>query len=175
MTTLRPSTLAHIRGGALALAVAGVVSGCGGSSGTSTHTVTRATVAPKRAARSPKLRDYSFRTDALVTMRQYSPESLLWQSVSINAQGAAVLTTLIGEETGALRKDFQLPAGQAASLRRLVAGARTVRAPRPNDPHATLYTLHIAGEPAANLQGHTPAPLTALVTFLSNLMLHYCC
>lgn len=118
---------------------------------------------------------FSFRSDALVTMREYSPESLLWQTVSVSSNGAAVLTTLIGEQTGATQKPFRLSPRQAATLRRLVAGARTVTPPRPSDPHAVLYTLHIAGLPAENLQGRTPQALTALTDFLSDLMLSQCC
>jgi hypothetical protein len=111
----------------------------------------------------------------LVTLRQYSPESLLWQVVAVQANGRGVLTTLIGEITGAVRTSFQLPAPQVAVLRRLVAGARSVRPPPRSDPHAVFYTLHISGGTAANIQGRMPKRLAALVHFLSALMQTYCC
>lgn len=164
------------------LPVLGVmVAACGsGASHSSAPPTAAATSAPHASSASEPAASgseahFSFRSDALVTMREYSPASLLWQTVSVNENGAAVLTTLIGEQTGATQKSFQLSARQAAALRRLVAGARTVRPPRPNDPHAMLYTLHIAGLPGENLEGRTPPRLTALVTFLGNLMLTECC
>lgn len=108
-------------------------------------------------------------------MREYSPESLLWQTVSVRADGTALLTTLIGEISGAIRKPFQLPPDQAALLRRLVAAARPVSRSTTGDAHAELYTLDIPGMPSANIQGRTPKPLAALIHFLSGLMLTYCC
>jgi hypothetical protein len=161
----------------LVIMVAACGSGASHSSGPPTAAATSAPQASSASEPSASGSEthFSFRSDALVTMREYSPESLLWQTVSVNANGAAVLTTLIGEQTGATQKSFQLSARQAAALRRLVAGARTVRPPRPNDPRATLYTLHIAGLPAENLEGRTPPRLTALATFLANLMLTECC
>jgi hypothetical protein len=109
-------------------------------------------------------------------MRQYSPESLLWQTVSVRRNGSGVLTTLIGESVGAERKAVQLPAVQTAHLRTLVTHAESVRPPRPGiAPRATLYTLHIAGRPAENIQGPARPPLHALVAFLSGVMFTYCC
>ena len=113
---------------------------------------------------------------ALVTMREYSPESLLWQLVSVKPNGAAMLTTLIGEISGARRTWFRLPAGQTARLRRLVAGARSVPPPRPGiAPRAELYTLHIADSRSENIQGPMRRQLASLVSYLSGLMLTYCC
>jgi hypothetical protein len=108
-------------------------------------------------------------------MRQYSPESLLWQTVSVRADGAGQLTTLIGEISGAVRKSFQLPPEQAAVLRRLVAAAPRSHPPQTTDPRAELYTLHISRLPSANIEGRMPGALAALVHFLSGLMLTYCC
>jgi hypothetical protein len=118
---------------------------------------------------------YSVERGALVTMRQYSPESLLWQTVSVRADGSALLTTLIGEISGAIRKPFQLSPDQAARLRRLVTAARPVARPVSGEPRAGLYTLHISGMPSANIQGRMPKPLGGLVRFLSGLMLAHCC
>jgi hypothetical protein len=108
-------------------------------------------------------------------MRQYSPESLLWQTVSVRADGAGLLTTLIGEISGAVHRSFQLPAQQAAVLRRLVAAARRSHPPPTTDPLAELYRLHISGLPSANIEGRMPTALAELIHFLSGLMLTYCC
>ncbi|MBV9004504.1 MAG: hypothetical protein JO181_07575, partial [Solirubrobacterales bacterium] len=84
--------------------------------------------------------------------------------------------TLIGEIAGARRTWFQLPAGQTARLRRLVADARGVPPPRPGiAPRAELYTLHIADSRSENIQGPMRRPLASLISYLSGLMLTYCC
>ncbi len=145
-----------------------MIAGCGGNGHTPAHRTTARSSSPRAVA-------YSVKPGALVTMRQYSPESLMWQTVSVNADGGALLTTLIGEISGAIRKSFRLPPGQAAVLRRLVAAARRAATPADSDPRAELYTLHISGRPAANIQGRMPKPLAALVRFLSALMLTHCC
>ena len=112
----------------------------------------------------------------MVMMRQFSPESLMWQTVEVGDNGAGVLITLIGEQVGAVRTPFRLAPARAALLRRLVAGARSVEPPPQGAaPRATLYTLHIRGEPGENLQGPMRRPLARLVGFLSGLMLRYCC
>ena len=118
---------------------------------------------------------FTYLPGALVTMRQFSPQSLLWQTISVQPSGHAQLTTLIGEIAGAVRKRFVLPAAQAAKVRQLVRAARTVAPPRPHDPQAQLYTLTLPGLPAESLQGTTPPALTALTGYLSGLMFNYCC
>jgi hypothetical protein len=145
-----------------------VLTGCGSGRHATAHKTTARASSARHVA-------FSVQPPALVTLRQYSPESLLWQVVSVKAGGKGVLTTLIGEITGAVRKSFQLPAPQAAVLRRLVADARSVRPPPRSDPRAVFYTLHISGGAAANIQGRMPRRLAALVHFLSGLMLTYCC
>lgn len=87
-----------------------------------------------------------------------------------------MLTTLIGEISGARRTWFQLSAPQTARLRRLVAAARSMPPSRPGiAPRAELYTLHISGERSENIQGPMARPLASLVNYLSGLMLTYCC
>jgi hypothetical protein len=146
-----------------------LVAGCGGSSGRRTRTASTTAVTDTQTA------GYAVERSALVTMRQFSPESLLWQEVSLAPDGAGVLTTLIGEVSGATRKDFRLPARQGALMRRLVARARTVAPPARSNPRAELYTLYITGEPSANIQGPARKPLAALIDYLSSLMMNYCC
>lgn len=151
--------------------------GCGGGVRPSDHVPTRMSTAGATTGTSTTgAVAFAAPPAALVTMRQYSPESLLWQTVSVKANGAAVLTTLIGEQVGAIRKSFQLPAPEAARLRRLVAGARSVRPPPPGiAPRDVLYTLHISRGPAENIQGPMHGRLAALVHLLSGLMFTYCC
>ncbi len=162
----RPLSCAALALGALLLVIA--ITACGSNR----HNSAQETIT--RAASRPVV-GYSVERGALVTMRQYSPESLLWQTVSVRADGSALLTTLIGEISGAIRKPFRLPPDQTARLRRLVAAARPVARPASGDPRAELYTLHISGMPSANIQGRMPKPLAALVHFLSGLMLSQCC
>ena len=108
-------------------------------------------------------------------MRQFSPQSLLWQAISIQPDGHVLLTTIIGEIAGAQRRRLTLPPSQTAKLRRLVAAARRVAPPRPHNPQAQLYTLTLPGLPAESLQGTTPPALTALTGYLSGLMFNDCC
>jgi hypothetical protein len=108
-------------------------------------------------------------------MRQYSPESLLWQAVSIDSNGKARLTTLIGEIAGAVRKSFRLPPVQVARLHRLVRDARGAQASPVHNLQAELYSLYIAGQPSEVIEGKMPKRLEALVNYLSGLMLTYCC
>jgi hypothetical protein len=111
--------------------------------------------------------------DTMVTMRALA-RSMLWQTVFVRGNGQGVLTTLIGEVSGALQRPFRLSPGQVVTLRRLIAAARSV--PPPHDSLGSdLYTLHISGQAAENLSGPMPEPLAALVKFLGNLMLAYCC
>ncbi len=108
-------------------------------------------------------------------MRAYSPESLMWQTVSVSSDGTGILTTLIGEISGAERRAFHLPPARAATLRRLVDRARPVREPGRHDPRAELYSVRISGVPSKTIQGSAPKPLNELVRFLSGLMQTYCC
>ncbi len=168
------------RASAVALGLALVIAGCGGAGHTSSRetstAASTAAVQTSTAASTAAAAAFASGPPALVTMREYSPESLLWQLVSVKPNGAAMLTTLIGEISGARRTWFHLPAGQDAQLHRLVAGARGVPPPRPGTaPRAELYTLHIAGERSENIQGPMPRPLASLVNYLSGLMLTYCC
>ena len=160
----------------LALLLLGVLAltGCGGTSHAATTT---ADVPAETHAGRHDISDTRFLSPGhpLVRMRVYSPESLMWQTVWVQRDGAGVLTTLIGEQVGARQRPFQLPLRQTALLRRLVAAARGVAPPRHPDPKATLYTLTISGEPSENVQGSMAKPLAGLVNFLSGLTLTYCC
>jgi hypothetical protein len=64
---------------------------------------------------------------------------------------------LIGEIAGAKRTSFKLPARDLASLRRLLAAARGVKAPAKHVLTAELYSLHIARLPSEAIQGPAPA------------------
>jgi hypothetical protein len=110
----------------------------------------------------------------MVTMRALA-KSMLWQTVFVRRDGQGMLTTLIGEVGGALQKPFQLSAGQLVKLRGLIAQARPIPPPKNYAIGPDLYTLHVSGQPAENLSGQLPRPLAALVQFLGNLMLTYCC
>jgi hypothetical protein len=111
--------------------------------------------------------------DTLVTMRQIATSGL-WQTVFVRRNGQGVLTSLIGEISGALQRQFKLPPPQLSMLRRLIAGAPSTPPPQ-GAAGPEIYTLHISGRAAENLSGPLPEPLAALVQFLSNLMLKYCC
>lgn len=155
------------------LAVAIAIAACGGvlarDGQAATTTAARAPVAIGQVA------DYQIEPGALVTMREFSPESLLWQEVSLTAHGRGLLTTLIGEVSGATRKHFTLSAAKAATLRRLVAGARHVKPPARSNPRDMLYTLYISGEPSMNIQDPAAKPLQSLINFLSGLTMSECC
>ena len=107
-------------------------------------------------------------------MRRFSPVSLMWQTVFVQPDGRGLLTSLIGETGGAPHRAFRLPASQLATLRRLIAGARSVK-PRPSRPGDYLYTLHIPGEAQFSFEGPMPSRLSALINFLDGLTLTYCC
>jgi len=151
-----------------------VATACGGSG----RPATRSTTSPATTRRPARNTAFLRPASALVSMRQYSPQSLIWQTVWVNATGAGVVTTLVGETVGATQKRFQLSVAQAAHLRQLVAAARAAQPPAaggsPTGP-GYIYTLHIAGRPTLNIQGATAEPLSALVDFLNGLMLTYCC
>lgn len=154
------------------------LAGCGGATrATAPARTTTADVPAESHASRHDISDTRFLNPGrpLVRMRQYSPESLMWQTVWVKSDGSGVLTTLIGEQVGARQRPFTLPPGQAALLRRLVAAARGVAPPRHPDVKATLYTLTISGERSENVQGAMAKPLAALVSFLSGLTLTYCC
>jgi hypothetical protein len=112
--------------------------------------------------------------DAIVTMRRFSPVSLMWQTIFVEPDGRGLLTSLIGETAGAPHRGFRLSPPQLARLRRLIAGARTVR-PGPGKPGDYLYTLHIRGEAQLSFEGPMPRRLSALVDYLDGLTLAYCC
>jgi hypothetical protein len=167
-TTVPALTFAVGRAAVAAALSTVVIAGCGRSGTARPHK-------PVSPAPGKGIVAYSALRAAVVTMRQYSPESLMWQTVSIDGNGTGVLTSLIAEISGAVRRSFHLPAPQAARLRRLLGAARRAPSPRGRDPRAELYTLHISGEPTAAIQGSMPKPLRALVSYLSGLMLTYCC
>jgi hypothetical protein len=112
--------------------------------------------------------------DAIVTMRRFSPVSLMWQSIFVQPDGHGLLTSLIGETAGAPHRAFRLSASQLATLRRLIAAAKSVK-PGPSKSGDYLYTLHIPGEAQFSFEGPMPRRLTALVNFLDGLTLTYCC
>ncbi|HEX4010110.1 MAG TPA: hypothetical protein VHX62_08885 [Solirubrobacteraceae bacterium] len=119
--------------------------------------------------------DFSLLRGSLVWMRQYSPESLMWQTVSVFSTGRAELTTLIGEIAGAERRPFRISPRQVTRLRRLLAVSRAAKIPVQHDLRATLYTLHVSGRTSVILQGTIPTRMKPLVGFLTGLMSAYCC
>jgi hypothetical protein len=139
--------------------------GCGGTTRAAGHASTSAGGAS----------DYSDVRGSLVWMRQYSPESLMWQTVSVDSSGRGELTTLIGEISGAERTPFRIPRGQLTVLQRLLARSRGARIPSHHNLRATLYTLHVSGHPSVILQGTIPRRMRPLVRFLTGLMSTYCC
>lgn len=112
--------------------------------------------------------------NAIVSMRRFSPVSLMWQTIFVRPDGNGLLTSLIGEIGGAPHKAFRLSAGQLATLRRLLAATRSVK-PGPSRSGPYLYSLHIAGATPISVEGPMPMRLTQLVNFLNGLMLTYCC
>lgn len=150
------------------------LAGCGTT--TKRQTATRRTTisaAPQiRAARAHTF--IAPPANAIVSMRRFSPTSLMWQTIFVRPNGSGLLTTLIGEEAGAPHRPFHLSPRQLASLRRLIAAARPSK-PGPSRPGPYLYTLHIPGKAAFSLEGPMPKPLHALVAFLDGLTLAYCC
>jgi hypothetical protein len=151
-----------------------VLGGCGGT--TARQTVTRSMT----ISEAPQVRAAHAHTfiappaNALVSMRRFSPTSLMWQTVFVRPNGSGLLTTLIGETAGAPHRPFQLSPDQLASLRRLIAGARSSK-PGPSKPGPYLYTLHIPGKATLSLEGPMPKPLHELISFLDRLTLTYCC
>lgn len=164
---------------ALCLLAALGLAGCGAKA--ASRTVTRSSTAvvptpvlPTQPASAQAHKFIPPPADAIVTMRRFSPVSLTWQSVFVEPNGYGLLTSLIGETAGAPHRAFQLPATQLARLRRLIAGARSVR-PGPSRAGDYLYTLHIHGEAQFSFEGPIPKRLAALVNFLDGLTLTYCC
>jgi hypothetical protein len=157
----------RVHTGAVAVVAALALGACGGSIRPDGHATTTRTASGAS--------DYSDQRSALVWMRQYSTESLLWQTVSISPTGSGELTTLIGEIAGAKRTSFKLPASGMASLRRLLAAARGVKPPATHVLTAELYSLHVAHLPSEAIQGPAPPQLRRLIVFLSALMTNYCC
>lgn len=148
------------------------------SCGATAHprTVTRLTTT-SASARTAAVRAHKFippPANAIVSMRRFSPQSLMWQTIFVRPDGSGLLTTLIGETAGAPHRAFQLSASQLATLRRLIAGARSAR-PGPGKPAAYFYTLRIPGKAQMGLEGPMPKRLGALVNFLDALTLTYCC
>jgi hypothetical protein len=151
----------------LCLAVVPTLSSCGGNS--QPRAVTRTATASVQA--------HTFippPANAIVTMRRFSTKGLTWQSIYVQPDGKALLTSLIGETAGAPHRPFQLSADQLATLRRLITAARSAR-PGPSRPGLYQYSLHIAGERLMSLEGPMPRALAKLVNFLGHLMLIYCC
>lgn len=156
-------------------AVAVAALALGGCAGTTRPTAATGTTATSTTTTGGGASDYSDVRGSLVWMRQYSPESLMWQTVSVAPTGRAELTTLIGEIAGAERTPFRISPGQLADLRRLLATSRGVRIPSHHNLRATLYTLHVRGHPSIILQGTIPRQMQPLVRFLTGLMSTHCC
>jgi hypothetical protein len=170
--------LLHALGyGGLAIAIVIALVGWGGATGSKARvTAPTAAAATTTSPTSTQTADFQIEKGALVTLRAFSDASLLWQAVSLAPDGKGLLTTLIGEVSGAEQRRFRLSPPQAALMRRLVAAVRTVRAPAPNgNPRDMLYTLYISGRPSVDIQGRAPKQLTALINFLSGLMMSECC
>jgi hypothetical protein len=146
------------------------LSACGGAGRADDDSVSSSS---GRLAATPG--DYSLVRHSLVWMRQFSPESLMWQTVSVFNTGRGELTTLIGEISGAERRPFRISAGRLARLRRLLADSRRARIPPHHDLRATLYTLHVRGRPSVIIQGAIPRSMEPLIRFLTGLMSTYCC
>lgn len=149
------------------LAVVLTLASCGGNGGprsvarTATASVQAHTYIPPPA-------------NAIVTMRRFSTIGMTWQSIYVQPDGNALLTSLIGETAGAPHRHFRLTAAQLATLRRLIAAARSVK-PGPSRSGLYQYSLHIAREPLMSLEGSMPRPLAKLVNFLDGLILARCC
>ena len=150
------------------------LSACGGVGRADDHSVSTSTSVTGTAGDGTAA-DYSLVRHSLVWMRQFSPESLMWQTVSVFTTGRGELTTLIGEISGAERRSFRISAGQLADLRRLLTGSRRARIPTQHNLRATLYTLHVSGRPSVIIQGAIPRPMQPLIRFLTGLMSTYCC
>jgi hypothetical protein len=155
----------------IALAVAGctgvitVAAGCGG------HSASRHATASVPAHRAAFIRPPA---SAVVALRRFSPKSLMWQSVFVRPDGSGVLTSLVGEISGAPQKPFRLSRAQVGTLQRLIATARTEKPPTGSNGDY-IYSLHIAGRPAQGFGSPVPGPLGSLVNFLGGLMYTYCC
>lgn len=112
--------------------------------------------------------------DAVVTLRRFTPVSLMWQSVFVRPDRSGVLTSLIGEVGGAPQRKFRLSSSQFGRLSHLVAVARHVQ-------HGVsgsgdyIYYLRIGREPLRSFQGKIPVQVRPLFSFLGGLMLTYCC
>jgi hypothetical protein len=170
---MRSLTAGHHAGRGLTLCVVLVLGlagcGAGGRLSATTSTTTPNPPPPHRARRF-----VSTPANALVTMRRLSPKSLMWQTLFVRRDGSGVLTSLIGEISGAPQRPFRLSGTQLARLHHLVAAARPVRA-RSSGSGDFLYTLSISGAPASSLEGQMPRQLSALVGYLGGLMTTYCC
>jgi hypothetical protein len=167
----------------LVLVIAPTLASCGGNG--EARAVTRHRTAPAevpsttsaQARTTASAQPHTFippPADAIVTMRRFSPVSLMWQVVFVEPDGNGLLTSLIGETAGAPHRRFHLSMGQLATLRRLIAAAKPVK-PGPSKPGDYLYTLHLAGEAPISFEGPIPGRLHQLVNFLGALMLTYCC
>jgi hypothetical protein len=159
----------------LVLALVPTLASCGDNG--KARSVTRDTTASAGAKMTASAQPHTFippPADAIVTMRRFSPVSLMWQSVFVQPDGNGLLTSLIGETAGAPHRRFHLSARQLATLRRLITAAKPVKT-GPSSRGDYLYTLHIAGEASVSFEGSMPTRLRQLVDFLSALMLTYCC
>ena len=154
---------------------------CGGAansrSATRPTTAAAGPAAASLATRKAAVRAHTFippPANAIVSMRRFSPVSLMWQTVFVRPDGSGLLTSLIGETAGAPHRSFRLSSHQLATLRRLIATARSVK-PGPSRPGPFLYTLHLPGEATMSLEGPMPKRIGALLNFLDGLTLTYCC
>jgi hypothetical protein len=115
----------------------------------------------------------------LVYMREDTGQ--IWATVSVSANGAGDVGFFVGEVNGVGHHAFRLPAGGLAKLRPLVTQLRTLRGPAyvgaspsaaPFD-RETVYTLETGSRAVDTAEGHMPARLQGLVTYLSDLIARY--
>ncbi len=111
----------------------------------------------------------------LVSMRQNNGQ--VWETVTVERNGAAEVGIFIGEVTGTHYLAFRLPERQLAKLRSLVAGTQTL--PRDDYPGSfsslpfvsdTEYVIETSDRSFTAAAGHAPARLSGLITYLSRLI-----
>jgi hypothetical protein len=154
--------------------IAVALAGCGGSTRSPTRTVAPPSERPSpTAVRRAKF--INTPPDALVSMRRFSPKSLMWQTVFVRTNGTGVLTSLIGEIGGVPQVPFRLPAAQLHKLKRLIARSRPGNYVGSNGQPDYTYALRILRHPPEGITGPVPRSVAPLVALLGGLMFKYCC
>jgi hypothetical protein len=108
----------------------------------------------------------------LVYMQQVRPVTITPQSVSVSANGEAAVIVVLGELTIPKPVRFRLDAAALAHLRSLVErsgmGRLHIEAAIPF--RALMYTVRAEGNSVRVVQGHLPASLRPLISFLHELI-----